>query len=278
VTGASPSSIRDALKRHGYVVVPDVIDGELVAEARDHVAWLLSKHPEVRGEELGHELVGDDAFWVRLVGDDRILDLVEPMLGPNIALFASAYIAKPPHQGLPVLWHQDAVYWPLEPMEVLSVWLALDDSKPDNGCVRVIPGSHSWDVYPKRERTHVDNVLASEIDIDASQIDEEGAIDLVVPAGGISIHQPSIVHGSLANTSTGWRRGLTIRYIPTSTRITTATVNRPWPCAFVLRGEAVSGVNSYRTRPRFIAGHHFPFRGCEHWADQVQAAEVERSA
>ena len=87
-----------------------------------------------------------------LGGDDRILDVVETVLVPDIALFASGYNAKPPYQGLPVLWHQDAAYWPLEPMDVITVWLALDDSGPTNGCVRVIPGSHRWKVYPTRHR------------------------------------------------------------------------------------------------------------------------------
>jgi ectoine hydroxylase-related dioxygenase (phytanoyl-CoA dioxygenase family) len=265
LTDGSRSPRGDDLERDGYVVIPNVIDDELVAEARGHVAWLLARHPELRGEELGHELVGDDPFWVRLVGDDRILDVVEPILGPNIALFASAYIAKPPHEGLPVLWHQDAAYWPLEPMDVLTVWLALDDSRPDSGCVRVIPRSHSWGVYPIREQINVDNVLASEIDIDADRIESAEAVDLAVPAGGISIHHPSIVHASHANTSSDWRRGLTIRYIPTTTRITADRPGQPWPCAFLLRGVAVPGINSYRPRPWFVAGQHFPFRGCEEW-------------
>ena len=64
-------------------------------------------------------------------------------VGPNIALFASHYLCKPAVRGPPVLWHQDGSYWPLEPMEVVTLWLAVDDSLPENGCMRVIPGTHS---------------------------------------------------------------------------------------------------------------------------------------
>jgi hypothetical protein len=70
------------------------------------------------------------------------------------------------------------------------------------------------------------------------------------------------VHGSNANTSPHWRRGLTIRYIPTSTRIVS---DEQWPSAFLLRGEAVPGVNSYLPWPRYIAGKHMPFRDAETW-------------
>ncbi len=58
------------------------------------------------------------------------------------------------------------------------------------------------------------------------------------------------------------RCGLTIRYIPATTRIVT---ERQWPSAFLLRGEAVLGVNEYNARPRYVEGRHMPFKGCDGW-------------
>src|ERR1051326_556165 len=135
------ATIVDEFEREGFVVIPGVIDAELVREASEHVAWLQKKHPDLRPENLGHWLVAQDPFWLRLVGDDRLLDIAEQFIGPDIALFASHYIAKPPYDGQPVLWHQDGSYWPLDPMEVVTLWLAVDDSLPENGCMRVIPGT-----------------------------------------------------------------------------------------------------------------------------------------
>ncbi len=250
----------DLLQRYdvdGFVVVPDVLDPALMDEVDAHVRWLIERHPDLRPEQLGHTLVADDPFWVRLVSDDRLLDVAEHFIGPDIALFASHYIVKPPGDGQPVLWHQDAAYWPLDPMEVVTLWLAVDDSRPDNGCMRVIPGSHRGDVAPLRPRTDVDNVLGSEMAVDS--IDDSGAVDVVVPRGGVSVHHPAIVHGSNPNTSPRRRAGLTIRYIPTTTRITV----EPWPAAFLLRGRGVSGVNSYVSRPAFDPARHMSFRGCE---------------
>ena len=66
-----------------------------------------------------------------------------------------------------------------------------------------------------------------------------------------------------ANRSPLRRAGLTIRYIPTSTRI--ISVVGPWPSAFLLRGAAVPGVNEYLPRPQYVAGRHMAFRGCEAW-------------
>jgi ectoine hydroxylase-related dioxygenase (phytanoyl-CoA dioxygenase family) len=253
-------SIREQYEREGYVVVRNVIDVDLVDEGRAHIAWLLEKHPDMRPEHLGHTLVKDDPFWVRLVGDDRLLDIAEQFVGPNIALFASHYIAKPPHEGQPVLWHQDGSYWPLEPMEVVTLWLALDDSTPENGCMRVIPGTHTMSLQAVQRRNDVANVLSS--GMDAALVDEAQAVDVVLKAGDVSIHHPNIIHGSEPNTSSQWRRGLTIRYIPTTTRI---TAEQPWPSALLLRGHAIPGVNHYQPRPTYRAGEHMPFRGCEAW-------------
>src|SRR2546426_172787 len=95
----------------------------------------------------------DDEGWVVVRGaiDERLLDIAEQFLGRNIALFASHYIAKPPRDGQPVLWHQDGSYWPLQPMEVVSMWLAADDSTPENGCMRVIPQTHRMDLQKLRK-------------------------------------------------------------------------------------------------------------------------------
>ena len=251
-------TVRGQYDRDGYVVVRNVIDQDLVEEGRRHIEWLLERHPGLRPEQLHHSLMTDDPFWVRLVSDDRLLDVAQQFVGPNIALFASHYIAKRPFDGQAVLWHQDGSYWPLEPMEVVTLWLALDDSTPENGCMRVIPGTQDMELQEMKPRTEVDNVLSS--GMDDSAVDESKAVDLILGRGDVSIHHPNVVHGSNANTSPKWRRGLTIRYIPSSTRIIS---DKQWPSAFLLRGQAVPGVNQYLPWPKYVEGKHMPFRGCE---------------
>ncbi len=251
---------KEQYDRDGYAVFRNVLDADLIHESNNHIEWLLQKNPGVRPEQLHHTLVANDPFWVRLVSDDRLLDIAELFVGPNIALFASHYISKPPYDGQPVLWHQDGSYWPLEPMEVVTLWLAIDDSTPENGCMRVIPGTQTMQLQQVRKRTDVANVLGSEMD--PALVDESKAVDVILKAGDVSVHHPNIIHGSNANRSPKRRAGLTIRYIPTSTRI---VVEGQWPCAFLLRGKAVPGVNTYLPRPKYVAGKHMPFRGCEAW-------------
>jgi len=144
-------------------------------------------------------------------------------------------------------------------MEVVTLWLAIDHSTPENGCVRLIPGSHTRPIEAMRQNTAVENVLGHEI---AVEVHESQAVDMVLRPGDVEVHHPNIVHGSNANTSPRRRCGLTIRYIPTTTRITDP--EQPYPSAFHLRG--APGRNTYQPHPSYVEGKHFPFRDSADWA------------
>lgn len=244
--------------RDGYAIFRNVLPADLVQEADAHVRWLQERYPGRSGEDLSTELVAKDPFWVRLVSDDRLLDVAERFIGPDIALFASHYIAKPPYTGKAVLWHQDGAFWPLEPMKVVTLWLAVDRSTPENGCLRVIPGSHKEELHAVREKKDDQAIFGVESDV---TVDESKAVDMVLEPGDVEVHHPNIMHGSNANNSPHRRCGLTIRYIPTSTRITAEP--QPFPSALLLRG--APGVNVYQPRPRYIEGEHFPFADADAW-------------
>ncbi len=109
------------------------------------------------------------------------------------------------------------------------------------------------DLQQLKARTEFANVLRSGMD-DAA-VDESKAIDLVLRAGDVSVHHPNVIHGSNANTSSKRRCGLTIRYIPTTTRIVSS---EPWPSVFHLRCRTHERASAtaerrpalIRTRPR----------------------------
>ena len=246
----------------GYVIVRNAVDADLARETADHVHWLAERHPDIRPERFGHKMLVSDPFMQRLVGDDRLVDIVEQFLGPNIAMWAAHYIAKPPRHGQKVLWHQDGSYWPLEPMEVTTIWLAATASTRENGCMRLLPGTQNNRLLSRREMIEVPdgkNVLAS--GIHPSQIDDSHVVDLELEPGDVSVHNPRIIHGSESNTSDTWRIGLTLRYIPTSTR-----VMREGDRPILVRG-APDGANDniYAERPVYDPAVHMPFRDLEDW-------------
>ena len=250
--------LKKEYNKNGYAIVREVIDPELVSEVEDHVHWLSKKYPDTRPEAFHHSLLVHDPFIHHLLDNKNLLDIIEAIIGPDIALFGAHYIAKKPYDGKPVGWHQDGSYWPLEPMEVVSVWLAGTDSTTENACMRVIPGTQNKKMLKPSEMINLDTEeYVLDLAIRPGDIDDADAVDIELKAGDISIHNPSIVHGSNSNVSDKWRIGLTLRYIPTSTY-----VNRDgWDC-ILLRGNPKSGIeNSYAKKPVFDSVEHMSFSG-----------------
>ena len=252
---------KDRYETSGFVIERGAIDSDLAGEMEEHVHWLGRRYPDIRPESLGHGLLAHDPFMWRLTGDDRLLDIAARFIGNDVALFAAHYIAKPPRTGKPVLWHQDGSYWPLEPMEVTTLWVAATDSTRDNGCMRVIPGTQNAKLIKKSDLAELDQskyVLG--FGIREEDIDDSDAIDIELSAGDVSIHNPAIIHGSNENRTDSWRIGLTLRYIPTKTH-----VNKADHESLLLRGSA-DAPNLYAERPRFDRERHMSFRGCEEFA------------
>lgn len=250
----------DKYNEDGYAIIKNVLDLEIVRELNKHVRWLRKQNPHIRPEAFHHHLLVKDPFIHFLLHQERLLNIVQNILGSNIALFGAHYIAKKPLDGKPVGWHQDGSYWPLKPMEVLSVWIACTKSEKNNACMRVIPGSQNMKIIKPSEMVKLDlNKFVLDLAIDSSKIDDTKAVDIELNPGDISIHNPLIIHGSNSNHSKNWRIGLTLRYIPTTTFVD----RKNWDC-ILLKGHAEKSVNNkYIDRPSYKKGLHMPFKGCE---------------
>jgi len=137
------------------------------------------------------------------------------VIGPDFLLWGTTVFGKPAGTGKRVPWHQDGEYWPIRPLATCSAWIALDDATPENGCLRVIPGSHKGNRL--RAHTQKDNPdLVLNQELNADEYDEAEAVDIVLEAGQLSLHDVYLVHGSEPNRSTKRRAGYVCRYMPTS--------------------------------------------------------------
>jgi non-heme Fe2+,alpha-ketoglutarate-dependent halogenase len=143
----------------------------------------------------------------------KVLDIVEQILGPNILVHSATMFVKQPHDRKYVSWHQDGHYWGLDAPLSTSAWIALTDSTPDRGCMRVVPYSHQTGRLPHGETSRsVDNMLGSGIEV-AGDVDEAEAVDVSLRAGEISLHHVDMVHGSKANESDWPRIGYAVRFM-----------------------------------------------------------------
>jgi ectoine hydroxylase-related dioxygenase (phytanoyl-CoA dioxygenase family) len=263
-----PEKAASEYAEQGFSIIRGVMPSDVLDEARAHVDWLTRKYPDLRSEHFHHPLIRNDAFWTRLVSDPRLVDIAEFFLGPDLACFTAHYICKPPFDGQPVLWHQDGAYWTLSPMEALTVWLAVDESTGENGCLRMIPGSHQLPLHKPSVRTDKPNMLFSTADeaLVREWVGKRGIVDIELQPGDVSIHHPHLLHCSEANTSAKRRCGLDIGYIPTTTRIHSEGL---YLNPLLVRGADANGLNNYRPLPAYQEGDTIPFAGQDEWDDKV---------
>jgi len=150
--------------------------------------------------------------WVyELVTNSAVLDAVESVLGPDLILWSPRWFSKMPGGSDVVTWHQDDQYYGFDPSVGMTAWIALSESIPANGCLRVIPGSHKGEIMPAVETFGDSNSLARGQEI--VDVDETRAVDLSLRPGEISLHHMRIIHGSAPNSSDIPRIGIAPRFV-----------------------------------------------------------------
>ena len=209
----------------GYVVPRWALPEAQVAAMREALDELLRRNPGVRPEKLvsahvegpsgqgNGEGVHGVADFLALARDPQIVELVAGVIGEDIILWGCHVFCKPAGTGYETPWHQDGHYWPIRPLATCTVWVALEPSVADNGCLRVIPGSHT--ARQLHEHLHEDRTdLTLNQRLAAGSFDEATAVDLELQPGQMSLHDVYMIHGANANRSARRRTGVALRYMP----------------------------------------------------------------
>ena len=237
----------------GYVVPDFRLGDEALADIRAAHERLLAKHPQF--SDYCPAVLAFDLGFMNIARQPEILNMVEQLIGTDFALWNSSFFAKPARVGTKTPWHQDGEYWPIRPLATCSVWIAVDPSTPENGCLRVIPGSHRRRELGKHDYNGAEG-LSLPLEIRQDEYDESSAEDIVLERGQISLHDVYLIHGSEPNRSGKPRRGMTLRYMPTTSvyRRDLADGRRGGPLAmsertlYLMRGTDLSGENDFRLR------------------------------
>lgn len=151
-----------------------------------------------------------------LVGHPGIVDAVEDLYGPDLLCWASDFFIKEPGDDRFVSWHQDATYWGLSSVDVVTAWLALTPTNEANGAMGVVPGSHRHQLG--HHNTYGQHNMLSRGQEVAVDVGARDTVRLDLRPGEMSLHHVLLIHGSEANRSADRRIGYAIRYLPTSVR------------------------------------------------------------
>ena len=211
----SPAQIQ-AYRDDGFIVINDLFSADEVAALRDAEA-----SPEIQTalEEGGiktrtvHllELTVRHPAFLELARDPRITACLQALLGENVQLQHSKLATKPVTRGTGAFgWHQDILYYPHTNTSLLSVFVYLDDTNEENGCMSMVRGSHK--LGPLNHHDANGHFVGACTETHYWEKQPDQVVPITPRAGSISIHHCLTLHGSPPNISGRPRRGIVFSY------------------------------------------------------------------
>lgn len=208
---------------NGYVVARQLFSSQEVVGLREHYMILRGK-----GAYPG-DLVGVDAnstdplkryprmihmhHWdetsLKWLLESRLKQILSGLLGQEPYAVQTMFYFKPAGARGQAL-HQDQYFLRVRPGTCMAAWLALDDCDEANGCMQVVPGSHSWPLLCTTEA----DTKSSFTDITVPLPEEQEVHPVVMQAGDVLFFNGTLIHGSYPNTTKDrFRRSLIGHYI-----------------------------------------------------------------
>ena len=207
----------------GYVVVRGLFSADEVARYREHF-MTLRKHGVYPGDLVGVDPKSNDPLkrYPRMIHmhrwdevslqwliDDRLNACMVGLLGREPYAVQTMIYFKPPGARGQAL-HQDNFYLQAEPGTCLAAWMALDHCDEANGCLQIVPGSHTWPLLCAEKA----DTTVSFTDVTVRLPEGQPVHPVVMEPGDVLFFNGALVHGSFPNTTTDrFRRALIGHYI-----------------------------------------------------------------
>lgn len=217
----------------------DIVD-ERVPPAKDMLVMkdvMVAKgavKPGTRAEAIAkiQDFHNDAVLYGSYVEHPRLLDLAERFCGPDIKVVHNMLINKPPNVDGRHPLHQDLLYFLFRPADrIVATWTALEPTTRENGCLVVVPGSHTGGELlehgnPAWEHVNLAYFGAKRVSGDTPRLHLEMA------PGDTAVFHPLLLHGSGRNRSSGFRRAISAHYASAA-------------CTFIEGGENMAAMRYY---------------------------------
>ena len=216
MTYLSPNQLKQ-YETEGFISPINIFSKDKAKKIRNEIELIENKMPE--------ELKNSGRYNAHLISplldevthNSKILDAVQSLIGENILVCGTTLFIKNPNEKGFVSYHQDAKYIGLEPHNWVTAWVAITDSNEKNGCMRMWSGSHKDNLKEHDQKFNEGNLLTRGQTV--KNVPKDETTPLVLEAGQMSLHHPTVVHGSELNKSNDRRIGFVIQsYIGTNVK------------------------------------------------------------
>ena len=199
----------------GFVSPINIFSKEKANEIRNEIELIEKEIPGELDNSGRYNAHSISPLLDEVTHHPKILDAVQSLIGKDILVCGTTLFIKNPNEKGFVSYHQDAKYIGLEPYNWVTAWVAITDSNEKNGCMRMWSGSHKENLKEHDEKFNKGNLLTRGQTV--KNVPKEKTTPLILNAGQMSLHHPTIVHGSDLNKSDDRRIGFVIQsYIGTN--------------------------------------------------------------
>ena len=215
--------LRKQLVEDGYCVVESVLDPEMLEAVRTASDGLLEgqdpEHFEAQKSPGSLIRVYDDPFFAKLIAWRPAIDALAAM-GYDRPTFSTGFVISKPPNSPPLFWHQDWWGWEhphsytANPQQIFLMYYLVDTS-PENGCLRLIPGSH-LKRHPMHDapEAHTEDIKRARDLSNPVYGDLPDEVEVCVKAGDLVIGDSRLLHSARANTTDRRRTVITLWYHP----------------------------------------------------------------
>ena len=167
----TPGKIKLNFRRNGYCILEGALTGAELDGLRSACEVLLAEKPVDGGGKFHDIGRGEARRFLRhrheefrdvesFVFGETMRGLATNLLGDTPYLFNEQFVVKGAGTGANFAWHQDGAYVGFDHKPYITVWIALDDTTEENGCVYLLPRNldldeclvpHRWDEGQQRE-------------------------------------------------------------------------------------------------------------------------------
>ena len=220
MSGEALNKYRSDFNRSGFVMVPDALTFNQLEVMRDQLDSWIDESRQHK-ENFGSTIDGRPRFdlepkshsstnpalrrisspieisdeYLEITRDNKGLDIVAHIFGPNIKLVNTKVNLKLPGSGTSVKYHQDFPFEPHSNDDLVTTLYFLDDVTLENGPLEVVPGTHKEEIYSLWHNGVFTGSVSPEVEKNA----QKNSVKCVGKAGTACLMHTRVLHGSLPN-------------------------------------------------------------------------------
>ena len=228
---------RRQLSAEGFCHVPGVLDPAALratVEAAEAALGAIGADHRAQWRSQGSLVpVADHPSFAPLIAHPGFQTMFE-RLGFHGSRFSSGYVISKPPGGPALFWHQDWWGWqhPIsreDRIAQVALFLYMTDTTRQNGCLRLIPGSHRRP-HPLHDLVDAHDPTLAEVKNpdDAAFASHPDEVDVPVTAGDAVVVDARLIHGAHPNRSGRERTNITLWWHPDYERLPPAIRARIW--------------------------------------------------